>query len=384
MTYLRQVAGCRVMKAILPRQEFQEALSAVATLTGGRTTKEILRCVRLSADQGGLELGATDGEAALRLRVAGASVVAPGQMVVAAERLLGIVRELADAEVSLDADEKYCVIRGEGSEFRVFVAPAADFPPLPSFEDEPNFVLDGNELRRMIELTLYAAARETSRYAINGVLWEKQGKRLYMVATDGRRLARAGGEVKQAGGEDFEAIVPSKALGVFERVFIPPRDASDWAVQLKIMPNQLLLRSGDRLLSTVLVEGHFPKYDDVIPKGGNKRARLDRAEFHAAVRRAALLTTEDSRAVRLSFNEERLEITSQSPEQGDARVEMPITYEGAPVDIGFNPAFLNDALKAVPFDEVFFEMEESFRPGVLTGGEKGDFLYVVMPVSLGS
>jgi len=205
-----------------------------------------------------------------------------------------------------------------------------------------------------------------------------------MVATDGRRLARAGGEVKQAGGEDFEAIVPSKALGVFERVFIPPRDASDWAVQLKIMPNQLLLRSGDRLLSTVLVEGHFPKYDDVIPKGGNKRARLDRAEFHAAVRRAALLTTEDSRAVRLSFNEERLEITSQSPEQGDARVEMPITYEGAPVDIGFNPAFLNDALKAVPFDEVFFEMEESFRPGVLTGGEKGDFLYVVMPVSLGS
>jgi len=372
------------MKAILPRQEFQEALSAVATLTGGRTTKEILRCVKLSAEQDSLELGATDGEAVLRLRVPGVSVTEPGQVVLAAERLLGITRELADVEVSLEADEKYCVIRGEGSEFRIFVAPVADFPPLPSFDDEPNFMLDGNELRRMIELTLYAAARETSRYAINGVLWEKQGKRLYMVATDGRRLARAGGGLEQAQGEDFEAIVPSKALGVFDRVFVPPRDGSDWAVQVKIMPNQVLLRSGERLLSTVLVEGHFPKYDDVIPKGSNKRARLDRAEFHAAVRRAALLTTEDSRAVRLSFNQERLEITSQSPEQGDARVEMPISYEGEPVDIGFNPAFLNDALKAVPFDEVFFEMQESFRPGVLTGGEKGDFLYVVMPVSLGS
>jgi len=294
------------------------------------------------------------------------------------------VRELTDVEVSLEADEKYCVIRGEGSEFRIFVAPAADFPPLPSFEGEANFVVDGNELRRMIELTLYAAARETSRYAINGVLWEKQAKRLYMVATDGRRLARAGGALEQTEGEDFEAIVPTKALGVFDRVFMPPRDGSDWTVQVKVMPNQLLLRSGERLLSSVLVEGHFPKYDDVIPKGANKRARLDRAEFHAAVRRAALLTTEDSRAVRLSFGEQRLEITSQSPEQGDARVEMPISYEGEPVEIGFNPAFLNDALKVVPFDEVFFEMQESFRPGVLTGGEKGDFLYVIMPVSLGS
>jgi len=372
------------MKAILPRQEFQEALGAVATLTGARTTREILRCVRLSAGHDSLELGATDGEAALRLGVAGVSVAGLGETVLAAERLLGITRELADVEVALEADEKYCVIRGEGSEFRIFVAPVADFPPLPSFDDEPDFIVDGNDLRRMIGLTLYAAARETSRYAINGVLWEKQGKRLHMVATDGRRLARAGGGFQHAGAEDFEAIVPTKALGVFERVFVPPRDGSDWTVEVKVMPNQVLLRSGERLLSTVLVEGHFPKYDDVIPKGADKRARLDRAEFHAAVRRAALLTTEDSRAVRLSFNEERLEITSQSPEQGDARVEMPITYEGEPVEIGFNPAFLSDALKAVPFDEVFFEMQESFRPGVLTGGEKGDFLYVVMPVSLGS
>jgi DNA polymerase-3 subunit beta len=372
------------MKAILPRQEFQEALSAVATLTGGRTTKEILRCVRLSAEQDRLELGATDGEVALRLSVPGVSVGAVGQTVLAAERLLAIVRELADVELSLEADEKYCVIRGEGSEFRVFVAAAADFPPLPSFEEEPNFVVDGNHLRRMIELTLYAAARETSRYAINGVLWEKQGKRLQMVATDGRRLARAGAGLERAEGEDFEAIVPTRALGVFERVFAAPRDGSDWVVQVRVMPNQVLLQSGERLLSTVLVEGHFPKYDDVIPKGSDKRARLNRAEFHAAVRRAALLTTEDSRAVRLSFNEERLEITSQSPEQGDARVEMPISYEGEPVAIGFNPVFLNDALKTIPFEEVFFEMQESFRPGVLTGAEKAEFLYVVMPVSLGS
>jgi DNA polymerase-3 subunit beta len=372
------------MKTVLATQEFLDALGAVCTLTGARTAKPILSCVRVTVQTGGVELGATDGEVALRLRLPSVSVEVPGEAMVRADWLLGIARELPDVEVSLQADEKHCVVRGEGSEFRIFVSPPADFPPLPSFTEGADFIIGGDELRRMIGVTLYAAARETSRYAINGVLCQKQGKHLEVVATDGRRLARAGGRLRQAQGEDFEAIVPTKALSVFERVFTPPRDDKEWAVEVRVTPNQVLLRAGERLLSSVLVEGRFPKYEDVIPKSTNKRARLNRAEFHGAVRRAALLTTEDSRAVRLAFSEQRLEITAQSPEQGEARVEIPIAYEGQPVDIGFNPAFLADALKAINFDEVFFEMEESFRPGVLSGADKREFLYVVMPVSLGA
>ena len=369
------------MKCVLPRQEFQEALAAAATLTSGRTPKPILGCVKLDARDDRVEFSATDGEAGLRLTAAAIAVERPGVVVAPADRLLGIVRELPDVEVSVEVDNRHLVVRGVGSEFRIFTHTPEDFPPVADFDDEPDMVIDGHVLKRMIGLTLYAAARETSRYAINGVLWEKTDKRLFIVATDGRRLARSGGTVQESGKADFEAIIPAKAMSVFDRVFTPVKD-EDWRVEVKVLPNQALLRAGGRVLSTVLVEGHFPKYSDVIPKDNDKRARLGREELFGAVKRAALLTTEDSRAVKLSFEPNQLVITSQSPEQGDARVEMPISYEGEPMAIGFNPAFLNDALRATSMDDVFIELQDAIRPGIVCGEDKNDFLYVVMPVQL--
>lgn len=372
------------MKTRLPRHEFQEALTAVATLTGGRTTKPILGCVKLAIDGDRLDLSATDGEAGLRLGVPTLSVDEPGQTVVQADRLLNIIREMADVEIALEANDSHCIIRGEGSEFKIYVQRPEDFPPVPGFEGEPDLVVDGDQIRRMIAWTIYAAARETSRFAINGVLWEKHGEQLFLIATDGRRLARAGGRVRGGGTSDFQAILPGKALNVFEKVFNPPRDADGWQVDVKLMPNQALLRSGDRVLSTVLVEGHFPKYDDVIPKDNDKCARVDRLEFNSAIRRAALLTTEESRAVKLSFSRDQLVITSQSPEQGEATIQVPIAYDGEPMAIGFNPAFVNDALRAISFEEIHIELKEPTRPGIICGEDKGEFLYVVMPVSLSS
>lgn len=370
------------MKTRLPRQEFQDALAAVSTLTGGRTTKPILSCVKLTTDGDVVRLSATDGEASLRLGVPAYAVEQPGETVVPADRLLGIIREMADAEVLIQADDRHCTVRGQGSEFRIFVQTASEFPPIPEFEDEPDQVIEGDQLRRMIALTIYAAARETSRYAINGVLWEKQGKRLFLVATDGRRLARSGGPIRESASGDFQAIVPAKALSVFERVFVPLKAGDEWTVELKVMPTQILLRSGDRLMSTALVEGHFPKYQEVIPRDTDKRARMDRLEFYSAIRRAALLTTEDARAVKLAFGKDRLVVTGQSPEQGDARIEIPISYEGTPLEIGFNPVFVNDALKVIPYQNLCIDLQENFRPGVIYGEDKNDFLYVVMPVSL--
>ncbi|TWT45776.1 DNA polymerase III subunit beta [Phycisphaerae bacterium RAS1] len=370
------------MKIRLPRQDFQDALSAIATLTGGRTTRPILSCVKLKASGDLLELAATDGEASLRINVPALSNEKKGQAVVGTDRLLGIVREMSDVEIALDADDRHCTIRGAGSEFRIFVQSAADFPPVPEFTDEADLVVDGVELRRMISLTIYAAARETSRFAINGVLWEKQGKKLFMVATDGRRLARAGSGVRESRAGDFQAIVPAKALSVFERVFAPPRDGREWNIDVKVMPNQVLLRSGDRVLASNLVEGHFPKYQDVIPRETDKRATVDRVELHAAIRQAAQLTTEESRAIRLAFDGARLEITANAPEQGDARVDLPIEFTGSAMEIGFNPNFLNDALRVLTLPKVNIEMTDKTRPGIICGDDRNEFLYVIMPVSL--
>ena len=370
------------MKTRLPRQEFLDALTAVATVAGGRTTKPILGCVRVATEGEAVELTATDGEVALRLGVGSFSVEESGQAVVSAERLLSIVREMPDAEIRLDADQRYCVVRGAGSEFKIFVHAAEDFPAIPTFTGEPDLVIDGRQLWRMIGLTIYAAARETSRYAINGVLWEKRGKRLFLVATDGRRLARAGGTFVEATASDFEAIVPAKALSVFERVFAPGKEQREWTVDINVTPNQMLLHSGDRMLATVLVEGNFPKYDDVIPKDSDKYAQVDRLELYSAIRRAALLTSDESRAVRLAFDKDQLVITAQSPEQGEARVELPVEFQGEHIEIGFNPTFVVDALKSLTYERVRIELHDSFRPGILCGEDKHEFLYVVMPVSL--
>lgn len=370
------------MKTRLPRQEFLDALVAVAAVASGRTTKPILSCVKVATEGESVELSATDGEAAIRLRVGSFSVEEPGEAVVSAERLLSIVREMPDAEIRLTADQRYCVVCGAGSEFKIFVHPAADFPAIPTFEAEPDLVMDGQQLWRMIGLTIYAAARETSRYAINGVLWEKRGKKLFLVATDGRRLARAGGGIQRSTSADFEVIVPVKALMAFERVFAPSKEQKEWVVDIKVMPNQIVLRTGDRMLATVLVEGNFPKYEDVIPKDSNKVAQIDRLELYGAIRRAALLTSDEARAVKLAFEGNQLVITANSPEQGEARVELPAEFEGEPVSIGFNPVFVNDALKTLTTKAVRIELQDSFRPGVLCGEDKGDFLYVVMPVSL--
>lgn len=148
------------------------------------------------------------------------------------------------------------------------------------------------------------------------------------------------------------------------------------------MPNQVVMRSGEHMLSTVLIEGNFPNYDDVIPKDTDRRARLDRLELYGAIRRAALLTSDEARAVKLAFAAERLVITAQSAEEGEARVEVAVEYEGEPLDIAFNPAFVSDALKAFPGDTVRIELKESFRPGIICGEDQSEFLYVVMPVSL--
>jgi hypothetical protein len=135
-----------------------------------------------------LELSSTDGEAALRVSVVTLATEKPGKALLAADRLFQIVRELDDVEIVLESDERGCTLRGHGSEFKLFVQNPEDFPPVPEFEGEPDLTLSGMELKRMISLTAYAAARETSRYAINGVQWDKTGKKMFMVATDGRRL----------------------------------------------------------------------------------------------------------------------------------------------------------------------------------------------------
>lgn len=367
------------MKLRFNRDEMAEALRAICTVASTRTPKEILKCVKIEAKPDVLLLSATDLELSMRRAVTQVEVESPGEAVVVADTLSRIVSECSDDTLTIELTGEKLHIRGEGSHFQIVTQDPSEFPPVPDLEGDADFSLPQNQLDRLIEWTLFASARESTRYAINGVLWDVDGKKITLAATDGRRLSVAHGELAEGvSGSLPDAIVPAKAMSLFVRL----PSAPDATVEVKIESNRLTMRFSGGLVSTALVEGHFPKYQDVIPADLDRHVTLNTAEFTGALKRAALLTNEESKGVRLTLAENGLTLSSRAPEQGEATITLPVKFEGDEVEIGFNPIFLLEALKVAHSDEIILSVKDANRPGMIKVGK--DLIYVVMPVSLAS
>lgn len=363
------------MKCICDRQALHEALSATANVTLTRTPKPILECVRLTAKDDELTLTAYDQEVGLRYRLRQVEVQEPGETLVHCNRLVGIIRESTDETMSFESVDNLLHIRGRDSHFQVVGQDAREFPPVPDMEDGPNLTVKIGALRHAVERTLFAAARESTRYAINGVLWQKKDKRLKLVATDGRRLALSQASLEKSVGDDVEAIVPAKALGLLTRLHFD----ADETLEARITPNQIIMRTERATISSVLVEGNFPKWQDVIPSDNDKALVLNTGEFLSAVKRAALLASVESKGIALQLSGGMMELSSRSAEQGEAKVAVEVDYNGGDLRIGFNPEFLIDALK-VCGETAKLELKDPGKPGLFSSGQ--DFQYVVMPVNL--
>lgn len=368
------------MKFRINRQEFADNLNAICSVAAARTPKEILKCVRLDAQSDVVILSATDLEISLRCAVTQVEVDSTGETVVVADTLARIVRECSDELLSLETDSSQLHVRGTGSHFQIMTQDASDFPPVPTMDGDADYTIENGVLRRLTEWTVLAAARESTRYAINGVLWEVSDNKLTLAATDGRRLAVAGAPVSISAGRDSipSAILPVKAMTVLGRL----SEADDATVSIKVNSNQMLLGLGGALIGTSLVEGHFPNYHDVIPTDCDQVATLDASSFSVALKQASLLTNEESKGVRVSLSAGEMTISSRAPEQGEATVSIPIEYRDEPLDIGFNPVFLLDLLRVTQAEQITLSVKESNRPGVIRTDE--GFIYVVMPVNLSS
>lgn len=364
------------MQIIANRDALSEAIAVAGGVVASRTPKQILQCVKLSATKESLLMTATDLEVGIRYVVRQVEVLEPGEVVIPASKLSEIVRESSDETLQMQSDAERCHIRGSDSHFQVYVQEPRDFPPVAELEGSPDIRIPARLLRKLIEQTLYSAAKENTRYAINGVFWEHKANRLQLIATDGRRLAKAGGDVEKGAGEDGSVIVPAKTMSILMRLL----HDDETPVSIKFLPNQLVLVCGAATVSSVLVEGSFPQYEQVIPRDNDKKIELGTQDFHSAVRRAALLTSEQSKGIRLAFGDGALVLSSRAPEQGEAQVKMKTDYRDAAIEIGFNPTFLTDALKVMETPTFTLELKESNRPGILRLGQ--DFVYVIMPVSL--
>lgn len=364
------------MHVIVNRNALVDVLGVASGIAVTRSPKEVLKCIRLTTVDGSLRITATDLEVGLRAEVKQVEVKAKGDTLVPADKLVQIVRESGDETLAIETSDQVCHIRGRDSHFEIYGQDPKDYPPVAELTAAPDIEVSVEALGRLIERSVFAVAKENTRYAINGVLWVKHGKKLSLIATDGRRLAQAVGSVEVSAGEDAQMIVPAKMVHVVQRVL----GGAEGRVAVLFGSNQVVVGCGAYVVSSALVEGHFPDYERVIPQDNDTKLEVDTELFLSAVRRAALLTNEQSKGLRLRFEKEQLVLSSRAPEQGEATVSMPIQYDGKPMEIGFNPTFLVDALRVVGVPTITMELKASGLPGILRIGQ--EFIYVVMPVSL--
>ncbi len=368
------------MKVICNRGALLEALTVAGNAVAARTPKLVLQCVKLTAADDRLTISATDLEVSIRYADAQVQIEEPGEALLPADKFRDIVRESVDDTLSISTEGDAAHIKGGDSHFKIFTQALSEFPPVPDFEGEADFEVNAGHLKSLIGQTLFAAAKESTRYAFNGVLLVAKAKKLSLVSTDGRRLAMANGELhsfqKAESKEGVKAIIPSKALQLVDKLIDDPEEA----VGFQLRENQVIFHTSNATLTSNLVEGQFPPYEDVIPKEADKTMTAGTADFLSAIRRASLLTNEESKGVKMNFSKKGLMLTSRNPESGEAEVNFACKFEGADVEIGFNPSFLTEALRVVDTDEISLELTASNRPGLLKGGP--NFLYVIMPVNL--
>jgi DNA polymerase-3 subunit beta len=302
-----------------------------------------------------------------------------GEFTVAARKLMDICRALPEgAEITLQQDGEKIMIKSGRSRFSLQSLPAEDFPRIEAENWDQEISIEPGELRQLFEKTAFAMAQQDVRYYLNGLLLEITGKTLRAVATDGHRLAKSEIELAQAAAGERQAIIPRKAVHEVIRLL---GDGEGKAV-LKVSNNHLRIESDDVVFTSKLIDGRYPDYAKVIPSELTVDLRLDSTEFRDTLNRAAILTNEKFRGVRLNINDGNLTVTAHNPEQEEASDEMPIEYSGAPVEVGFNVNYLMDAISALPGNEVDFRLRDQNTSCVLNAPGSTDTLYLVMPMRL--
>ena len=368
------------MNLTISKEQILIGLQAVQNVVGSRTTLPILSNVLLRAEGDRLEFTATDLDVTVACSVE-ATVKKPGSSTVPVKKLFGIVRELNGSELDLEVDDKnVCVIRSGPSFYKINGLAADEFPPLPKFKEDKKVNLPQETLKSMLRKSSFAISTDESRYVLNGIFISFKDHKMTMVATDGRRLALVDEEAEISEKSQGEFIVPAKAVNELNRLL---QDKGE--VEIKFTDNQAAFTLKDDkgssvLVVTKLIEGNYPNYRQVIPGEAKERIALVRDEFLHALRRAEIMTSEKSNSVKLTFTKNKLEITANSPEVGEAKESLAINYKGKDLAIAFNPKYVIDPLNALDNDEVFIELIDELSPGVLK--INGPFLYVVMPMRL--
>ena len=356
------------------------ALQSVSGIVERRHTLPVLANVLLRKNGGSLQLTTSDLEIQIRTTAELGGDDAAFATTVGARKLIDILRTMpADQTVSLESNQAKLILKGGKSKFTLASLPAEDFPLVqeaPNFG--PSFQVPQKTLKRLLDQVAFAMAVHDIRYYLNGILFIAEGRTLTLVATDGHRLALAQATLQEDVPGRQEVILPRKTVLELQRLLAD----DEAAIEMRFAGNQARFAFGSMEFVTKLVEGKFPDYHRVIPKNHRNSLTLGRAPLLASLQRAAILTSEKFKGVRVNVEPGVLRIAANNTEQEEASEELEVDYSGDAIDIGFNVTYLIDMLGNVSQDMVTIELQDSSASALITVPERPGFKYVVMPMRI--
>jgi DNA polymerase-3 subunit beta len=363
------------LKVTCARDELVAKLGIVSRAVSTRSAVQILAGVLLRAEGGELHLAATDMELSLRTSLEASvedegSVVVPGRLLVDLARLL----PADEVQISHRPEEGLVHVVCGSAAYRLHTYAAEDFPRLPEIETAPTFAVDAEVLLDTVSRVSRSASRDESRPVLTGILARFEPDKLIMAATDSYRLSVK--ETPLEGNtQELEAIIPARALTELGRVA-----GGTGELELGVHENQVVFRAGDVVLTTRRIDGQFPNYKQLLPEAFEQTVSLPRSEFLDVVRRVSVMAQRNS-PLRLRFAEGELRVSAQTQDVGEATEDLPVSWTGDTMEIGFNPEFLREGVESVSSDEIELNLISPLRPAVLKG-EAEDFKYLIMPIRL--
>ncbi|MNF65490.1 DNA polymerase III subunit beta [compost metagenome] len=367
------------MHFTIQREALLKPLQLVAGVVERRQTLPVLSNVLLVVEGQQLSLTGTDLEVELVGRVALEEPAEPGEITVPARKLMDICKSLpSDALIDIRIDEQKLLIKAGRSRFTLSTLPANDFPTVEEGPGSLNFSLVQSKLRRLIERTSFAMAQQDVRYYLNGMLLEVNAGILRAVATDGHRLAMCAMDAGIEGVERHQVIVPRKGILELARLLTE----QDGEVRIVLGQHHIRATTGEFTFTSKLVDGKFPDYERVLPRGGDKLVVGDRQALREAFSRTAILSNEKYRGIRLTLASGQLKIQANNPEQEEAEEEVAVDYNGSNLEIGFNVSYLLDVLGVMSTEQVRLILSDANSSALVQEAGNDDSSYVVMPMRL--
>lgn len=366
------------MKITIPRQDLLENVNKVKSVVSAKSALPILSHILIETGDSSIRLVATDLKVSIECTV-DCTVNEPGALTVSSQRISNMLAEMPNEDITLHLkDNNVIEIKCGKIETKLFSMSPDEFPPMRSFEGVEAIELKQGSLKKLFLRTSFAICRDQARYNLTGLLTEIQDGKITVVATDGRRMSLAienEGIPKDA---SAKVIIPSKMIGELERLL-----GEEETVKVCIDETQAAFFFGSVHLTSALIEGNFPNYEMVVPKKHDKELILDTVKFTEAMRRTRTMTNDKFNSVRMNINDGILGLKVITPEVGEYEEELPVEYNGDPIEVAFNPEFILEVLRHIDSEKVCLVMKDSQSPGVIkpyTEAPEDLYINVVMPI----